>query len=121
MIPGDGFLVNVGGEEVLPREGQDRGPRAPVALNDLGTGVIAFPLRGHSYDQPRGSRSPRRSGIVNVNVEPTPIWLFTQILPPCNSTNFRARASPSPVPSTFLSAIPTCRNSSNTASWSSGA
>jgi hypothetical protein len=30
--------------------------------------------------------------------------------------NFRESASPSPVPSTFLSAVPTCRNSSNTAS-----
>ena len=35
--------------------------------------------------------------------------------------NFRERASPSPVPSTFFAAVPTCRNSSNTASWSSGA
>ena len=30
--------------------------------------------------------------------------------------NFRESASPSPVPSTFLSAVPTCRNSSKTAS-----
>jgi hypothetical protein len=29
------------------------------------------------------------TGIVNVNVEPTPIWLFTQVLPPWSSTNFR--------------------------------
>src|SRR5262245_28325466 len=62
-----------------------------------------------------------RTGNVNVNVEPTPISLLTQIRPPCSSTNFRHRVSPSPVPSTFLSAVPTCRNSSNTASWSSGA
>jgi hypothetical protein len=55
-------------------------------------------------------------GSVNVKVEPFPTWLFTQIRPPCSSTNFRARARPSPVPSTFLSAVPTCRNSSNTAS-----
>jgi putative tryptophan/tyrosine transport system substrate-binding protein len=49
---------------------------------------------------------------VNVNVEPCPIWLLTQIRPPCNSMNSRERASPSPVPSTFLSAVPTWRNSS---------
>ena len=35
--------------------------------------------------------------------------------------NLRQRVSPSPVPSAFLSAVPTWRNSSNTASWSSGA
>jgi len=57
-----------------------------------------------------------RTGSVKVKVEPTPNSLFTQIRPPCNSTNFRQRVSPSPVPSTFLSAVPTCRNSSNTAS-----
>src|SRR5262249_10528950 len=56
------------------------------------------------------------NGSVNVNVDPTPTWLFTQIRPPCSSMNFRDSASPSPVPSTFLAAIPTCRNSSNTAS-----
>src|SRR5262249_37606703 len=55
-----------------------------------------------------------RTGIVKVNVEPTPSSLLTQIRPPCSSTNFRQRVSPNPVPSTFLSAVPTCRNSSNT-------
>ncbi len=30
--------------------------------------------------------------------------------------NFREMAKPSPVPSTFFAAAPTCRNSSNTAS-----
>ena len=58
----------------------------------------------------------RDSGSVKVNVEPAPSWLFTQIRPPWSSTNFRERASPSPVPSAFLSAVPTWRNSSNTAS-----
>ena len=42
------------------------------------------------------AHSVRRSGIVNVNVEPTPTWLVTQILPPCSSMNFRHRVSPSP-------------------------
>jgi len=30
-----------------------------------------------------------------VNVEPTPSRLFTQIRPPCSSTNFRHKVSPS--------------------------
>jgi hypothetical protein len=60
--------------------------------------------------------SPRRTGIVKVNVEPSPTSLLTQILPPWSSMNFRDSARPRPVPSTFLSAVPTCRNSSNTAS-----
>jgi integrase len=34
-------------------------------------------------------------GIVNVNVEPTSTWLLTQISPPCSSTNFRHKVSPS--------------------------
>src|SRR6266481_9312457 len=46
------------------------------------------------------------TGSVNVNVEPTPTWLVTEIRPPCSSTNLRERASPSPVPSAFLSAVP---------------
>src|SRR4029453_6436876 len=50
--------------------------------------------------------SPRCAGIANVNVEPAPTWLVTQILPPCNSMNFRHKVSPRPVPSAFLSARP---------------
>jgi hypothetical protein len=38
---------------------------------------------------PRWPYSPRRTGIVNVNVEPSPTWLFTQIRPPWSSMNFR--------------------------------
>src|SRR4030095_13127823 len=53
-----------------------------------------------------------RSDRLKVNVEPTPNSLFTQIRPPCSSTNFRHRVNPSPVPSTFLSAVPTCPHSS---------
>ena len=66
-------------------------------------------------------RRPRnqRNGNVKEKVEPLPNWLFTQILPPWSSMNFREMASPSPVPSTFFAAVPTWRNSSNTASWSS--
>ena len=64
----------------------------------------------------RDSYLPRRTGSVNVNVEPCPTPLFTQIRPPCSSMNLRESASPSPVPSTFFSAVPTWRNSSKTAS-----
>src|SRR5438067_13346079 len=38
-------------------------------------------------------------GIVNVNVEPWPGSLSTQMRPPCSSTNFLVSARPSPVPS----------------------
>ena len=62
----------------------------------------------------RQAYSPRRTGIVNVNVEPAPSSLFTQISPPWSSTNFRHRVSPSPVPSIFFDAVPTCRNASKT-------
>ena len=53
-------------------------------------------------------------GSVKAKVEPLPTSLLTQIFPPCSSMNFREIARPSPVPSTFLEAVPTCRNSSNT-------
>jgi hypothetical protein len=33
-------------------------------------------------DDPGSAHSPRRTGIVNVKVEPAPTWLFTQIRPP---------------------------------------
>ena len=39
------------------------------------------------------------SGKVKLKVEPLPTSLSTQILPPCSSTNFLAKVSPSPVPS----------------------
>src|SRR5262249_26226392 len=58
----------------------------------------------------------KREHDIPVVVEPTPSSLFIQILPPCSPTNFRHRVSPSPVPSTFLSPVPTWWNSSNTAS-----
>src|SRR4029453_15637202 len=54
----------------------------------------------------------RRFGIENVNVDPGPTSLFTQIAPPCNSTNLLASARPRPVPSCFrASSAPTWRNS----------
>src|SRR6266478_5192453 len=51
------------------------------------------------------------AGVAPQKRGPTP-----RIRPPCSWMNFRERASPSPVPSTFLSAVPTSRNSSKTAS-----
>jgi hypothetical protein len=39
------------------------------------------------------------SGKLKLKVEPLPTSLSTQILPPCSSTNFLAKVSPSPVPS----------------------
>jgi hypothetical protein len=38
------------------------------------------------------------SGKVNLNVEPLPTSLSTQIFPPCSPTNFLAKVNPSPVP-----------------------
>ena len=62
-----------------------------------------------------------RRGSVNANVEPAPTTLVTQIFPPWSSMNLREMARPSPVPSIFFDAVPTCRNSSNTVSRSPGA
>jgi len=41
-----------------------------------------------------------------VKIEPLPTWHSTQILPPWSSTNFRARASPTPVSSCRASFAP---------------
>src|SRR5712691_2352722 len=52
---------------------------------------------GHEFSVGAAApRSPgsRRTGIVNVKVEPVPIWLLTQIWPPCSSMNLGERASP---------------------------
>ena len=66
--------------------------------------------------------SSGRTGSVKLNVDPWPTWLWTQIRPPCSSTNFLASVSPSPVPSCLrASSRPTWRNSSKIAAWSSGA
>jgi hypothetical protein len=47
-------------------------------------------LRGHeiSVGAPPRSLGSRRTGMVNVNVEPCPTWLLTQIRPPWSSMNF---------------------------------
>jgi hypothetical protein len=39
---------------------------------------------------------------VNVNVEPAPTWLFTQIRPPWSWMNFRQRVSPRPGPTDVI-------------------
>ena len=46
-----------------------------------------------------GDRTAGFFGMVNVNVEPLPGSLSSQMRPPCNSTNLRVSASPRPVPS----------------------
>src|SRR5215470_6319108 len=46
-----------------------------------------------------------------VNVEPIPNSLLTQVRPPWSSTNFRHKMSLSPVPSTFFAAVLACPNS----------
>src|SRR6266545_5223585 len=80
---------------------------AVVAVGAWASGAAALiPPRAQS------THPSRCTGIVNVNVEPCPTWLWTRILPPWSSMNFRQRVRPSPVPSAFFSAVPTCRNSS---------
>src|SRR5262249_51026173 len=92
----------------LRRESQRKhsdGERQPVTPEGWAVGSH----EGPELKCARSAPSSRWIGSVNVNVEPSPRWLFAQIRPPCNSMNLRARASPRPVPSTFLSAVPTCR------------
>src|SRR5216683_5516496 len=72
-------------------------------------------------DEDQFARHQHR-GNVKVKVDPRPGSLSTQIRPPCNSTNFFARVRPRPVPSCLrVSSLPTWRNSSKMAGWSSGA
>src|SRR5262245_48868486 len=125
----DSLAIRLGGPygRALPAHGPARaGAGASVCRDDDvsrdGDGVLV----GEGEGGDKGLRPMKPvyvlcTGSVNVNVEPTPSSLLTRIRPPWSSTNFRHSVSPSPVPSTFLSAVPTCRNSSNTASWSSGA
>jgi hypothetical protein len=44
----------------------------------------------------------RRTGIVNVNVEPSPTWLFTQIRPLVEFDNLPGTKLPEPVPFAFF-------------------
>ena len=93
--------------------------------------LTPFPLRCRRRPRspapgriPAGTEHRARScwsGSVKAKVEPAPTRLRTQIRPPCSSMNRRATASPRPVPSAACAAGPTCRNSSNIASWCSGA
>ena len=108
-VPGDGTSRT----GPSPAQGCAQGHVGGIGERNLSTrmrhGVREFTVAGSAH-------SSRRTGSVKVNVEPSPTWLFTQIRPPWSSMNFRESASPRPVPSTFLSAVPTCRNSSKTAS-----
>src|SRR2546425_3417634 len=97
-----------------PQEPQASARRAPQPRQNLAWAGLSCWHRGHFMLY--ACCWSIVSGNVKVKVEPVPTSLFTQILPPWSSMNFRERASPRPVPSDFLSAAPTCRNSSNTAS-----
>src|SRR5216683_2935085 len=104
----DPLLRVVGLDRPVPVELQDVALQLPVLLVVLD-------------DEDQLARHQRR-GNVKVNVDPVPSLLSTQIRPPCSSTNFLASVSPRPVPSCFLaSSLPTWRNSSKMAAWSSGA
>jgi hypothetical protein len=63
--------------------------------------------RAHEFSVAFAPPVTGSTGSVNVNVDPCPISLFTQIWPPWSSTNFRQSANPRPVPSAFFSALPT--------------
>ncbi len=78
----------------------------PVQIKQ-GHNFLRFSKTWNSHRPAQLAHSAWCTGIVNVNVEPTPTWLFTQIRPPWSSMNFRHRVNPSPVPSAFFSAVPT--------------
>ena len=127
-VDADDGAVQGGGDDeiarVLEQSAEARFALAQARLDPPAPRALAlegFDASSQRLDLCRESRSshahsPLPTGSVKVKVEPVPGSLFTQILPPWSSMNFRERASPRPVPSAFLSAVPTCRNSSNTAS-----
>ena len=98
----------------------------PPALSLAPASSSSITRRGRKHrhgENDEGDRSHSASvsdslhtGTVKVNVDPAPTWLFTQIRPPCSSTNIRHNVSPSPVPSGLPELVPTWRNSSKTAS-----
>ena len=89
--------------------------------SDRGTPAEPSPPRRRSAPVSERTRRPRIdhpsrvTGNTNVNAEPLPTSLSTQILPPCSSMNLRQSAKPRPVPSCFAALDPTWRNSSKTA------
>src|SRR6266478_9573434 len=90
-----------------------------VELEDVALQLPVLLVVLDDQDQLAGHHA---TGNVKVKVDPRPTSLSTQILPPCSSTNFFARVSPSPVPSCLrVSSLPTWRNSSKIAAWSSRA
>ncbi len=94
-------------------QGRRRPSRTAITVKEGGRNLSTRMRHQQREFSVVGSPHPsRRTGSVKANVAPCPTRLFTQIRPPCSSTNLRHRASPSPVPSTFLSPVPTCRNSS---------
>src|SRR4029453_15442855 len=78
-----------------PRYGAWNGWHRHRSVDSPGLSTRFWPFL-HDQNQ-LGSDDP--SGKVKQKVEPLPISLSTQILPPCSSTNFLANVNPSPVPS----------------------
>src|SRR5215510_12610225 len=95
-----------GGNIVVMRHRAGKSTTAASGAKRLmnGTGVsVRSAGRGTTVEAvPPGSRSKGaarrlpgdRTGIANVNVEPSPTWLFTQIRLPRSSTNFRHHTGP---------------------------
>ena len=80
----------------LPQRPGERGP-APMHARLEVSGRSTRRSSGESLGGPE-AHSPRRTGIVNMNVEPIPARLVTPIRPPWSSTDLRQSGSPSPVP-----------------------
>ena len=92
---------------VCPRCGGARSrspPAAAARVSPRGEHDDVRVRRRRERGLPSGYGCP---GTVNVKVEPLPISLVTQIRPPCSSTNFLVRVSPSPVPSCRCAPLPT--------------
>src|SRR6266850_1297590 len=107
-------------DTVLGVRGLDGGEA--VVLQEIARELHVLVVVLHQQDQIAQpfTSTGRRMGSVNENVLPLPGVLSSEIRPPCSSTKRFVRVSPSPVPSRERSR-PTCRNSSNTPAWSSGA
>ena len=57
---------------------------------------LAVPRMRLVSPREQSAHAPRPTGSVNVNVDPCPTWLLTQMRPPCNSTNFRREREAEP-------------------------
>jgi len=89
----DALFARLALDDLIPFEGQHVPDELPVL-------VVVLDDQDARADQ-------GRTGSRKVKVDPAPTALATQIVPPCSSTNFRQRVSPSPVPSCFAALVPT--------------